>query len=78
MRRGSRRSGSSPAAAWASRLIRCTRWRWGAVLAVCRAAYDRWSARADNDLTVYLDAALTALAAGFAADKIKAGMPKAD
>jgi TetR/AcrR family transcriptional regulator, regulator of mycofactocin system len=49
-----------------------------AVLAVCRAAYDRWSARADSDLTVYLDAALTALAAGFAADKIKAGMPKAD
>jgi MftR C-terminal domain len=48
------------------------------VLAVCRAAYDRWSARADTDLTVYLDAALTALAAGFAADKIKAGMPKAD
>jgi TetR/AcrR family transcriptional regulator, regulator of mycofactocin system len=37
-----------------------------AALAACRAAYDRWSARADNDLTVYLDAALTALAAGFA------------
>jgi TetR/AcrR family transcriptional regulator, regulator of mycofactocin system len=37
-----------------------------ATLAVCRAAYDRWSARADNDLTVYLDAVLTALAAGFA------------
>ncbi len=37
-----------------------------ATLAVCRAAYDRWSARADNDLTVYLDAALTALACGFA------------
>ena len=36
-----------------------------AVLAVCRAAYDRWSVRADTDLTVYLDAALTALAAGF-------------
>jgi TetR/AcrR family transcriptional regulator, regulator of mycofactocin system len=34
-------------------------------LAACRAAYDRWSARADADLTVYLDAALTALAAGF-------------
>ena len=35
------------------------------VLAACRAAYDRWSARADNDLTAYLDAALSALAAGF-------------
>ena len=37
-----------------------------ATLAVCRAAYDRWCARADADLTVYLDAALAALAAGFA------------
>jgi mycofactocin system transcriptional regulator len=37
-----------------------------ATLAACRAAYDRWATRADNDLTVYLDAALTALAAGFA------------
>ena len=36
-----------------------------ATLATCRAAYDRWAARADTDLTVYLDAALTALAAGF-------------
>jgi hypothetical protein len=36
-----------------------------AALAACRAAYDRWSARADNDLTAYLDAALSALAAGF-------------
>jgi mycofactocin system transcriptional regulator len=36
------------------------------VLAACRAAFDRWSARADADLTVYLDAALRALAAGFA------------
>jgi len=36
-----------------------------AVLAACRAAYDRWSARADMALTVYLDAALSALAAGF-------------
>ena len=35
-------------------------------LAACRAAYDRWSARADADLTVYLDAALAALATGFA------------
>jgi mycofactocin system transcriptional regulator len=37
-----------------------------AVLATCRAAYERWSARADADLTVYLDAALRALAGGFA------------
>jgi hypothetical protein len=37
-----------------------------ATLAVCRAAYDRWCARADADLTVYLDAAVAALAAGFA------------
>ncbi|WP_432845045.1 mycofactocin system transcriptional regulator [Amycolatopsis sp. CA-161197] len=35
------------------------------VLATCRAAYERWSARADADLTVYLDAAMKALAAGF-------------
>lgn len=36
-----------------------------ATLAACRAAYDRWAARADTDLTVYLDAALQALASGF-------------
>lgn len=36
-----------------------------ATLAVCRAAYERWSARADADLTFYLDAALVGLAAGF-------------
>jgi mycofactocin system transcriptional regulator len=36
------------------------------VLAACRAAYDRWSDRADNDLPAYLDAALSALTAGFA------------
>ncbi|HEX3591093.1 MAG TPA: mycofactocin system transcriptional regulator [Pseudonocardiaceae bacterium] len=34
-------------------------------LAACRAAYDRWVARADNDLTVYLDLALAALGSGF-------------
>ena len=34
-------------------------------LAACRAAYDRWLARADADLTLYLDAALHALATGF-------------
>lgn len=37
-----------------------------ATLATCRAAYDRWAARADADLTAYLDAALRALSAGFA------------
>ena len=37
-----------------------------ATLASCRAAYDRWVARADTNLTVYLDAALAALAGGFA------------
>jgi TetR/AcrR family transcriptional regulator, regulator of mycofactocin system len=36
-----------------------------ATLAVCRSAYDRWADRADADLTVYLDEALRALAAGF-------------
>jgi TetR/AcrR family transcriptional regulator, regulator of mycofactocin system len=36
-----------------------------ATLAACRAAYERWAARADADLTVYLDAALRALEAGF-------------
>lgn len=36
-----------------------------ATLAACRAAYERWSERADADLGVYLDAALRALAAGF-------------
>jgi mycofactocin system transcriptional regulator len=36
-----------------------------AVLAACRAAFDRWSARADNDLPWFLDAVLTALASGF-------------
>jgi mycofactocin system transcriptional regulator len=36
-----------------------------ATLAACRAAYDRWSIKANADLTVYLDAALAALAVGF-------------
>lgn len=35
-------------------------------LAACRAAYECWVARADVDLTVYLEQALTALARGFA------------
>lgn len=43
-----------------------------ATLAACRAAYDRWSVRADADLTLYLDAALNALAAGFAPDALRA------
>jgi hypothetical protein len=42
-----------------------------ATLAACRAAYDRWAACADKDLTVYLDAALTALAVGFAPDALQ-------
>jgi hypothetical protein len=49
-----------------------------AALAACRAAYDRWAARADNDLTVYLDAALTALAAGFAPDALRWPVPAQD
>jgi len=43
-----------------------------ATLAACRAAYDRWVTHADADLTVYLDAALRALAAGFRDDVITA------
>jgi TetR/AcrR family transcriptional regulator, regulator of mycofactocin system len=43
-----------------------------ATLAACRAAYDRWTSRADADLTVYLDAALRALAAGFSDDVLTA------
>jgi len=43
-----------------------------ATLAACRAAFDRWTARADADLTVYLDAALRALAAGLADDVLTA------
>jgi len=35
-------------------------------LAACRAAYEVWLARADADLTTYLDQALRALAKGFA------------
>jgi mycofactocin system transcriptional regulator len=46
-----------------------------ATLAACRAAYDRWVTRADADLTVYLDAALRALAAGFA-DGVLTGEPR--
>ena len=46
-----------------------------ATLATCRAAYDRWVARADADLPVYLDMALAALAAGFA-DHVFTSEPK--
>ena len=46
-----------------------------AVLAACRAAYDRWSARADDDLTTYLDAALSALASGFAPGHLRSLVP---
>jgi mycofactocin system transcriptional regulator len=46
-----------------------------ATLAACRAAYDRWVARADTNLTVYIDAALAALAAGFA-DQVLCAEPK--
>ena len=49
-----------------------------ATLAACGAAYDRWAARADNDLTVYLDAALTALAAGFAPEAMRWPAPLPD
>jgi hypothetical protein len=35
-------------------------------LAAARAAYERWAALGDADLPVYLDAALAALATGFA------------
>jgi mycofactocin system transcriptional regulator len=34
-------------------------------LAACRSAFDRWVALGDEDLTVYLDASLRALAGGF-------------
>jgi TetR/AcrR family transcriptional regulator, regulator of mycofactocin system len=44
-----------------------------ATLAVCRAAYERWSARADADLTVYLDAALAAMTAGFEPGVLRTG-----
>ena len=43
-----------------------------AVLAACRAGFDRWAARADADLTMYLDAAVRALAAGFRDDLLVA------
>jgi mycofactocin system transcriptional regulator len=36
-----------------------------ATLGTCRAAYDRWAAHGDSNYTRYLEAALSALAAGF-------------
>jgi mycofactocin system transcriptional regulator len=67
--------------AWERAVVDFVAWRSGqpveslyplavgrAVLAACRAGYDRWVARADADLTVYLDAALRALTAGFRDD----------
>jgi mycofactocin system transcriptional regulator len=43
-----------------------------ATLATCRAAYDVWMARADIDLTDYLDDGLRAMAAGFS-DRVVLG-----
>lgn len=37
-----------------------------ATLATCRAAYDRWALQDDPDYTRYIDAAMRALASGFA------------
>ena len=45
-------------------------------LAACRAAYERWAAVADADLTVYLDAALRAVAGGFADDVLLGREPR--
>lgn len=43
-----------------------------ATLASCRAAFDRWLVHADSDLTLYLDAAISALAGGFAESSLGA------
>jgi TetR/AcrR family transcriptional regulator, regulator of mycofactocin system len=45
-------------------------------LAACRAAFDQWVAHADADLTVYLDAALSAMATGFRADVLRPVLPR--
>ena len=71
--------------AWERAVVDFVAWRSGqpveslyplavgrAVLAACRAGYDRWVARADADLTVYLDASLRALSAGFRDDVLTA------
>jgi TetR/AcrR family transcriptional regulator, regulator of mycofactocin system len=44
-----------------------------ATLATCRAAYEQWANSADAELTVYLDAALIALSAGFTDEVLGAG-----
>jgi mycofactocin system transcriptional regulator len=49
-----------------------------AVLAASRAAYDRWSSRADTALTVYLDAVLSALSGGFAPESLRLTFPELD
>jgi TetR/AcrR family transcriptional regulator, regulator of mycofactocin system len=46
-----------------------------ATLAACRAAYECWTERADAGLTFYLDAALRALAGGFADEVLTAEPP---
>ena len=43
-------------------------------LAACRAGYEQWAVQADDDLTVYLDAALQGLSAGFS-DSFLTGGP---
>ena len=53
------RTGQDPDALYPTAIGRAT-------LATCRAAYERWAARADADLRIYLDVALRALADGFA------------
>ena len=63
-----RRSGQPPGSLYPLVIGRAT-------LAACRAAYDRWAVHADADLAVYLDAALRALAAGFA-DQVIAAEPR--
>lgn len=46
-------------------------------LAACRSAFDRWVALGGADLTAYLDAALRALASGFAEAPARAAGPDA-
>ncbi len=45
-----------------------------ATLAACRAAYDRWSERADADLPFYLGAAIGALSAGFDPETLRSSL----
>lgn len=48
-----------------------------ATLAACRAAYDVWLRQDDEDLTVFLERALVALAAGFDLQEISSATPHA-